>query len=77
MPDCERRVNWVTCPNYLYEIMAWFGVLVIYPSWATVLFIVVAVVQMRLWAYKKEMRYRREFGDKYKSKRYFMLPGIC
>ncbi len=45
-------------------------------SLSTVLFIVVAGAQMGLWAQKKERKYRKEFGDKYKRKRYGFLPGI-
>jgi very-long-chain enoyl-CoA reductase len=29
------------------------------------------------WALKKEKRYRKEFGDKYKKKRTVLLPFIC
>lgn len=67
----------VTCPNYLTETISWIGVyLVSGLSWGVLIFIVVSVVQMALWAKKKERRYRKEFGDKYKKKRYTMLPGI-
>jgi very-long-chain enoyl-CoA reductase len=31
---------------------------------------------MMAWAKKKEDKYRKEFGDQYKKKRYSMLPGI-
>lgn len=67
----------VTCPNYLFEIIAWLGIyLVTGLSWSVLLFTVVGSVQMASWAAKKERRYRKEFGDKYKRKRYVMLPGI-
>ena len=66
----------VTCPNYTFETLAWIGIALITWSWSTVLFAVVAVSQMGLWAGKKERRYRREFGDKYKKKRSVILPGI-
>lgn len=69
--------DWVTCPNYMYETLAWIGVLVVSRNWAVVLFIVVGVVQMRAWAWKKEFRYRSEFPNEYKHKRYVVLPGIC
>ena len=68
---------WVTCPNYMFETLTWLGVLLVSRSWATALFIVVAVVQMKAWADKKEARYRQEFGDRYRAKRYTVLPGIC
>lgn len=79
----ERRIpqgfgfSWVTCPNYMFETLAWLGILTISHSWAVVLFIVVGVVQMRAWAWKKEMRYRREFPDTYKAKKDVVIPVIC
>lgn len=68
--------NLVTCPNYMFESLAWVGIALVNWSLSTVLFIVVAVGQMGVWAWKKEKRYRKEFGDKYKRKRYAILPGI-
>ena len=78
----ERRIpnglgfNWVTCPNYMFEIIAWIGVTLVTMNWATAVFAAVSFGQMALWGKKKERNYRREFGDKYKKKRYSVLPGI-
>ncbi|ODM23238.1 hypothetical protein SI65_00827 [Aspergillus cristatus] len=67
----------VTCPNYLFEILAWVGVyLVSGLSWSVLFFIAVGGGQMAIWAAKKERRYRKEFGDKYKRKSFVMVPGI-
>ena len=66
----------VTCPNYMFETMAWIGIVMVTASLSTALFATVGVAQMIPWAMKKEKNLRREFGDKYKSKRYSMLPGI-
>ena len=67
----------VTCPNYLTETMSWIGVFLISNlNLSVLLFAVVSVAQMAQWAVKKEKRYRKEFGDTYKKKRYTMLPGI-
>lgn len=67
----------VTCPNYMFETISWIGItLVSRMSWSVVLFDIVSVGQMAAWAKKKESKYRKEFGDKYKRKRYTMLPGI-
>ncbi|KAI9733562.1 MAG: 3-oxo-5a-steroid 4- dehydrogenase [Cirrosporium novae-zelandiae] len=66
----------VTCPNYMFETLAWVGVAIVSRSWSVVVFTVVAVAQMGAWAWKKEKRYRKEFGDKYKRKRYAILPGL-
>jgi very-long-chain enoyl-CoA reductase len=67
----------VTSPNYMYEVIAWLGIILVSRSWAVALFIVIGAVQMFWWAQGKERAYRKEFGDKYKKKRYVMLPGIC
>lgn len=65
-----------TCPNYMFEIIAWVGILLVTRSLSTLLFMMVAVGYMGAWAKGKERRYRREFGDKYKKKRWAMLPGL-
>jgi very-long-chain enoyl-CoA reductase len=67
---------WVTCPNYLFEVLAWASLCVITRSWTTVLFTAVAGGQMAVWARKKEARYRKEMGAKYQKKRYAMIPGL-
>ncbi|EMC94911.1 hypothetical protein BAUCODRAFT_34915 [Baudoinia panamericana UAMH 10762] len=66
----------VTCPNYLFEAIAWIGVLMVNRSWTTVVFIAVAVLFMARWAKTKEIRYRKELGSKYQKKRYAMVPGV-
>jgi very-long-chain enoyl-CoA reductase len=67
----------VTCPNYMFEIISWVGVyLATGLSWSVLLFLVVSILQMWSWAAKKERRYRKEFGDKYKRKRSVLLPGL-
>lgn len=61
--------NWVTCPNYLFEVLAWVAITVLAGgNWAAMLFLGVAAGQMALWAKKKEIRYRKEFGAAYKKK---------
>lgn len=68
--------NLVTCPNYMFETVAWTGIALVTWHISTLLFMVVAVGQMGVWAGEKEKKYRHEFGDKYKKKRFVMLPGI-
>jgi len=65
----------VTCPNYLFEMIAWVGVLLVTKSWATVLFIVVGYMQMLLWAIKKEQALRAEFPGTYLKKKYQIFPS--
>lgn len=68
--------DWVTCPNYLFEAIAWLAILLVNRSWTTAVFIVVSVSQMAVWAKKKENRYRKELGSKYKKKPFAMIPGV-
>jgi very-long-chain enoyl-CoA reductase len=66
----------VTCPNYMFELLAWLGVIIVSRNWAVLLFAAVGGAQMAAWAKEKERAYRKEFGDKYKKKRYVILPGL-
>ncbi|PGG98334.1 hypothetical protein AJ79_08901 [Helicocarpus griseus UAMH5409] len=69
--------SWVTCPNYLFEVVAWVGVYLISGlNWSVAIFIIIACAPMITWAKQKERKYRSDFGDKYKRKRFAMLPGI-
>ncbi|ORY64340.1 3-oxo-5-alpha-steroid 4-dehydrogenase [Pseudomassariella vexata] len=66
----------VTSPNYMYEQLAWAGVILISRSPSVALFISIGMYYMFIWGKGKERAYRKEFGDKYKKKRYVMLPGL-
>lgn len=65
----------VTCPNYLFELIAWTGIALVSKSAATVIFNGIAWAQMHQWAIKKEKALRAEFPDKYKKKKYVLLPS--
>jgi very-long-chain enoyl-CoA reductase len=75
IPNCIGS-SLVTSPNYMFEVLAWVGVIMISRSWAVVLFICGGIFYMRDWSKGKEASLRKEFGDKYKKKRYTMLPGL-
>ncbi|WYZ36778.1 hypothetical protein EsH8_II_000284 [Colletotrichum jinshuiense] len=66
----------VTCPNYMFEIISWIGVIVTSRSWAVAVFIIVGAAQMASWAKGKERAYRKEFPETYKKKKFVLLPGI-
>ncbi|KAF5565441.1 enoyl reductase [Fusarium phyllophilum] len=66
----------VTCPNYLYEVLAWVGVILVSRDWTVAFFISIGAAQMISWAKGKERAYRKEFGDRYKKKRYVIFPGL-
>ncbi|KAJ5375067.1 hypothetical protein N7517_007073 [Penicillium concentricum] len=68
----------VTCPNYFFEIVAWLGIfLVSQLNWSVLFFVLIGGLQMWSWGWKKEKRYRKEFGDKYKKKRAVIFPGLA
>lgn len=75
IPNCIGS-GLVTCPNYMFEVLAWVGVIMISRSFAVVIFIANGIVYMRSWSKGKEKALRAEFGDRYKKKRYTMLPGL-
>lgn len=66
----------VTCPNYMYEIIAWIGLILVSRSPSVTIFITFGTMYMYDWAKGKERAYRKEFGDKYKKKRSVILPGL-
>lgn len=66
----------VTCPNYMFETIAWLGMILVSKSLSTAIFTGVGLWQMQQWGVGKEKKYRSEFGDKYKKKRYAVIPGI-
>ncbi|KAI1175163.1 3-oxo-5-alpha-steroid 4-dehydrogenase-domain-containing protein [Nemania sp. FL0916] len=66
----------VTCPNYMFEIIAWIGIILVTRSPTLVVFIVIGSYYMYIWGWGKEKAYRKQFGDKYKKKRSVMLPGL-
>ncbi|KAJ2874362.1 3-oxo-5a-steroid 4- dehydrogenase [Coemansia aciculifera] len=67
--------NLVSCPNYLFETIAWVAVAAMTRSLASVLFLVVSTGQMYLWAVKKHKQYKREFAD-YPKSRKAVIPFV-
>ncbi len=65
----------VTCPNYMFELVAWTGIALVTKSWSTLIFNVAAWWQMNAWAWKKEKALRAEFPGQYKKKKYVLLPS--
>lgn len=60
----------------MFEAIAWTGIQLVTRSFGTLLFIVIAVYQMQVWAEGKERALRAEFGDKYTKKAFPMIPGL-
>lgn len=67
----------VTCPNYLFEILAFVGMTILSGNWSYFVFTMVAAVQMYIWAVGKHKRYLKTFGDKYKKlNRKLLIPYV-
>ena len=67
--------RFVSCPNYLFETLAWvvFSYFTSLPSaW---LFTGLSFGQMQSWARKKHARYHREFPD-YPKERIAIIPFV-
>jgi very-long-chain enoyl-CoA reductase len=75
IPNCIGS-SLVTCPNYMFEVIAWVGVMLICRSWGVASFMAVGIWYMRGWSRGKEKTLRQLFPDKYKPHRYTMLPGL-
>jgi very-long-chain enoyl-CoA reductase len=75
IPNCIGS-SLVTCPNYMFEIIAWAGLILICRSVFAVIFISIGIKWMRSWSRDKERALRNEFGDRYKKKRFNVLPGL-
>lgn len=61
--------DWVVCPNYFFESLAWTSYALLVGNWSAWLFLAVSSTQMYLWALKKNKRYLQTFGDEYKKLR--------
>lgn len=53
--------NFVSCPNYTYEITAWISFVVMTQALPALLFVMAGGGQMIIWALAKHRNYRKEF----------------
>ncbi|KAI8914893.1 3-oxo-5-alpha-steroid 4-dehydrogenase-domain-containing protein [Powellomyces hirtus] len=68
--------NWVSCPNYFFEILGWLAVSLLTGSLNAYFFFIVGAAQMYAWAVKKHIRYKKEFGSKYPRNRKVLVPFV-
>lgn len=69
--------NWVSCPNYLFEISVWIVFTIFSGNWAYAVFTLVGALQMYVWAIAKHKRYLKTFGDEYKKlNRKVLIPYV-
>jgi len=71
----------VSCPNYLFEILAWTGFTILTQTLTAGLFTLLGAVQMWFWALTKHIRYRKDFNGKdgrlqYPRNRKVLVPFI-
>ncbi|XP_046848583.1 probable very-long-chain enoyl-CoA reductase art-1 [Xenia sp. Carnegie-2017] len=65
--------DFVSCPNYTYEVAAWIFFTVMTQTFPAGLFTVAGFLQMLQWAQGKHRNYRKEFKD-YPKSRKCMIP---
>ncbi|KAI0978209.1 hypothetical protein GJ496_002258 [Pomphorhynchus laevis] len=70
-----KLFNYVSCPNYTYEVFAWVGFSIASQCLAVMIFTVAGFAQMASWAKKKHQRYVKEFPE-YPIKRKAIIPFI-
>ncbi|HEY4157271.1 MAG TPA: hypothetical protein VGM29_04205 [Polyangiaceae bacterium] len=73
--------EWVSCPHYLCEILAWVGFNIATQTLAGLSFMLVGAGILGAWAHTRHVAYKREFtGDDgreaYPARRRALLPGV-
>ena len=68
--------HYVTCPNYLAEILQWTGMMVAYPSLASVCFVFGCCCNLVPRACSTHRFYQKKYGDRYPSKRKAIIPFV-
>jgi very-long-chain enoyl-CoA reductase len=77
----ERRIprgflfDYVSCPNYTFEVLAWFGFSLMTQTLTAYIFAIIGAAQMTAWAVKKHRQYRKEFPD-YPKSRKIIIPFL-
>lgn len=73
--------EYVSCPNYTYEILAWLGFNIMTKTVAGALFMLAGATQMIIWANGKHRRYKKDFDGQdgrplYPKNRTALVPFI-
>ncbi|KAJ3003422.1 3-oxo-5a-steroid 4- dehydrogenase [Thoreauomyces humboldtii] len=69
--------DWVSCPNYFFEIVGWFAIALLTGSVPAYAFFAGGAGQMWQWAVKKHLRYKKEFGAAYPRSRKVLIPFVA
>lgn len=67
--------EFVSCPNYTYETIAWVAFACMTQTLVGLLFAIVGFVQMAIWALAKHRNYRKEFSN-YPRSRKAIIPFL-
>lgn len=67
--------NWVSCPNYTYEVYSWIGFTIMTSCLPAGLFTFAGAYQMTLWALGKHKAYKKEFPQ-YPKSRKSIIPFV-
>ncbi|XP_050424214.1 probable very-long-chain enoyl-CoA reductase art-1 [Adelges cooleyi] len=67
--------NFVSCPNYTYEVGSWIGFTIMTCTFPAALFTFAGFYQMALWALGKHRNYKKEFPD-YPKNRKSIIPFL-
>ncbi|KAE9418079.1 hypothetical protein Angca_007742 [Angiostrongylus cantonensis] len=67
--------NFVSCPNYTYEVMSWVSFSIMVQSLPSLLFTIAGFIQMTIWAKNKHRIYNKEFPD-YPKERKAIVPFL-
>ena len=77
----ERKIPYggmfemVSCPNYMFESLAWAAYFALTQSWCVVIFWIMGTGQMMQWANDKHRRYKKDFPN-YPKNRTRMFPFV-
>ncbi|WKX93053.1 hypothetical protein Q1695_010800 [Nippostrongylus brasiliensis] len=67
--------NFVSCPNYTYEVLSWLSFTIMVQSLPSLLFTLAGFVQMTIWAQNKHRAYKKEFPE-YPKERKAIVPFL-
>jgi len=70
-----KLFDFVSCPNYTYEVLSWVGFTLMTNCLPAGLFTIAGFYQMAVWALGKHRNYKREFKD-YPRSRKAIVPFV-
>ncbi|KAJ8976970.1 hypothetical protein NQ317_018060 [Molorchus minor] len=71
----NKLFNYVSCPNYTYEVGSWIGFTLLTSCLPAAIFTLAGFYQMALWALGKHRNYKKEFPD-YPKQRKAIIPFL-